>query len=106
MRWFGRHDSRRPTQERSQMRKLPLIFSGLFFALPVAAAEAPAAPPTDKVELKEDLPAPKPEGPAPESSPTPPAQPPASNPAPSPVTPATPPAKAAANVPPPPTNVA
>ena len=76
------------------MRKLPLIFSGLFFALP-AAAQEPGAPPPDKVELKDEIPAAKPEGPSPDSEPAPPAQPPKNNPAPSPVTPATPAAPAA-----------
>jgi hypothetical protein len=71
------------------MRKLPLIFSGLFFALP-AAAQEPGAPPPDKVELKDETPAAKPEGPSPGSEPAPPASPPKDNPAPSPVTPATP----------------
>src|SRR3954463_380049 len=53
------------------MRKLPLIISGLFFALPAAAQEAePSNEPKDKVEMKEDMPAAKPEGPKPESSPT------------------------------------
>jgi hypothetical protein len=55
------------------MRKLPLIFTGLFFALPAAAAE-PTSPPDDKVELKEETPAAKPEGPKPESEPTAPQQ--------------------------------
>jgi len=76
------------------MRKLPLIFSGLFFALP-AAAQEPTAPPPDKVELKETTPAAQPGGPSPDSSPSPPAAPPASEPAPSPVTPAPPAAKPA-----------
>jgi hypothetical protein len=86
------------------MRKLPLIFSGLIFALPAAAqAQEPTTPPNDKVELKDEMPAAKPGGPSPESEPAPPAAPPANNPAPSPVTPATPAPKAAI---PPPTNVA
>jgi hypothetical protein len=74
------------------MRKLPLIFSGLLFAIPSVAA---AQESTDKVELKDDTPAAKPEGPSADSSPSPPASPPANNPAPSPVTPATPSAKSA-----------
>ena len=54
------------------MRKLPLIFSGLFFALPAVAQEAePTAPPAnEKVEMKEETPAAKPEGPQPNSAPT------------------------------------
>jgi len=54
------------------MRKLPLIFSGLFFALPVAAQEAePTAPPSDDaVEMKKEMPAAKPDGPATQSVPT------------------------------------
>ena len=44
------------------MRKLPLIISGLFFALPAAAQEAePSNQPQDKVETKETAPAAKPE---------------------------------------------
>jgi hypothetical protein len=76
------------------MRKLPLIFSGLFFALP-AAAQEPAADSGDKVQLKDDAPAAKPT-PSPDSEPAPAAAPPANNPAPSPVTPPAPPTKAAA----------
>ncbi|HEX3774171.1 MAG TPA: hypothetical protein VHV51_06870 [Polyangiaceae bacterium] len=78
------------------MRKLPLIFSGLFFALPAAAQNnEPTAPPPDKVELKDTTPAPKPEGPSPDSEPAPPASPSKANPAPSPVTPETTPPAAA-----------
>src|SRR5450755_4463801 len=48
------------------MRKLPLIISGLFFALPAAAQEAePSSQPQDKVETKESIPAAKPEEPSP-----------------------------------------
>ena len=44
------------------MRKLPLILSGLFFALPAAAQESePSSEPQDKVEMKETTPAAKPE---------------------------------------------
>ena len=50
------------------MRKLPLIFSGLFFALP-AAAQEPTAPPPDKADVKEEAPTPKPAGQAADSSP-------------------------------------
>ncbi|HEY8943053.1 MAG TPA: hypothetical protein VIM73_02275, partial [Polyangiaceae bacterium] len=72
------------------MRKLPLIFTGLFIALPAAAQENP---PPDKVELKDSTPAPKPEGPSADSEPSPAAAPSKDNPAPSPVTPDTTPAK-------------
>ncbi|MES1172803.1 MAG: hypothetical protein ABUL62_00650 [Myxococcales bacterium] len=52
------------------MRKLPLIISGLFFALPAAAQEAePSNEPQDKVELKDETPAAKPEGPKPGTAP-------------------------------------
>jgi hypothetical protein len=51
------------------MRKLPLIFSGLFFALPAAAQETPPPAPSNKVELKDETPAAKPEGPKPDSLP-------------------------------------
>ncbi|MET0792053.1 MAG: hypothetical protein ABW061_11080 [Polyangiaceae bacterium] len=60
------------------MRKLPLILSGLFFALPAAAQEAePANQPQDKVETNDETPAAKPEAPkpatpAPEAAPPPP----------------------------------
>jgi len=51
------------------MRKLPLIISGLFFALPAVAQESePTTEPKDKVEMKADMPAAKP-GPSPESTP-------------------------------------
>jgi hypothetical protein len=56
------------------MRKLPLIFSGLFLALPAVAQEAeptPNPPPADdKVEMKADAPAVKNGGPATQSVPT------------------------------------
>jgi len=74
------------------MRKLPLILTGLFIALP-AAAQEPTNPPSDKVELKDSTPAPKPEGPSADSEPAPAANPPKDNPAPSPVTPDTTPEK-------------
>ncbi|HEY0464450.1 MAG TPA: hypothetical protein VGC79_09590 [Polyangiaceae bacterium] len=47
------------------MRKLPLIFSGLFFALPAVAQESePSAPPGDvQAEAKDESPATKPETP-------------------------------------------
>jgi len=53
------------------MRKLPLIISGLFFALPAAAQEAePSSEPQDKVEMKETTPAAKPDGPSGTTAPT------------------------------------
>ncbi|HKO48177.1 MAG TPA: hypothetical protein VJV79_10665, partial [Polyangiaceae bacterium] len=56
------------------MRKLPLIFSGLFLALPAVAQEAeptPNPPPADdKVEMKSETPAVKEGGPASQSVPT------------------------------------
>jgi hypothetical protein len=52
------------------MRKLPLTVFGLLFAVPAAAQEAAPAPSADQVELKEETPAAKPEGPKPESVPT------------------------------------
>ena len=59
------------------MRKLTLIFSSLFFALPVAAQEAApsAPPPKDKVELKDEMPVAKPDEPSTNSVPTAPSQP-------------------------------
>ncbi|MEO7032248.1 MAG: hypothetical protein ABI548_00370 [Polyangiaceae bacterium] len=60
------------------MRKLPLIISGLFFALPAAAQESePSNAPQDKVETKESAPAAEPETakpstPAAEAAPPPP----------------------------------
>lgn len=73
------------------MRKLPLILSGLFFALPAAAQEAgePTAPPPDSVDIKHDTPAAKPDentdsvptGPGQESSTSPATNPPPAAPA-------------------------
>jgi hypothetical protein len=60
------------------MRKLPLILSGLFFAYPAAAQDAPAPSTTDKVELKDEAPAPKPDA---SSVPTSPGQESATSPA-------------------------
>ncbi|MEO8900806.1 MAG: hypothetical protein ABI488_04100 [Polyangiaceae bacterium] len=63
------------------MRKLPLIISGLLFALPAAAQESePSNEPQDKVEVKESAPAVKPEAtnpstPAVEAAPPPPPAP-------------------------------
>ncbi|MEO6599113.1 MAG: hypothetical protein ABIQ16_04520 [Polyangiaceae bacterium] len=52
------------------MRKLPLIISGLFFALPAAAQEAePSTGPQDKVEVKDEPSAAKPETPKPGTEP-------------------------------------
>jgi hypothetical protein len=51
------------------MRKLPLIISGLFFALPAAAQQAePSNEPQDKVEAKGEAPAAKPDSPKPEAA--------------------------------------
>src|SRR5450432_4185054 len=78
------------------MRKLPLIFSSLFFALPAAAQEpaTPGAPPPDKVELKGETPAAKP-GATPGSAPNLPADKPTPAPA-ADAAPAAPTARAAA----------
>lgn len=51
------------------MRQLPLIFAGLCFAVP-AVAQEPDAPPADKVQIEDETPAAKPEGPKPQSVPT------------------------------------
>jgi hypothetical protein len=75
------------------MRKLPLIFSGLFLALPAVAQEAeptPNPPPTDdKVEMKAETPAVKEGGPASQSVPTAISQPNAAEPPPPPPPPKT-----------------